>query len=180
MKSTLRAALVLGALSLASSQASASSINVYDGMSPVTLTTYNMPTFDPLFVELNVTATAMLTRLIDTSPDAAPLPSWKVSYDLYKDGTAGAGYSLGALVDSFSFTDATFSSSNPSAWWLTNIATTGEYVLKISTDGASSSTSQVSAVPLPAAAWLFGSALLGAGALRRKQKSGEKSEMAAA
>jgi len=36
---------------------------------------------------------------------------------------------------------------------------------------------QVSAVPLPAAAWLFGSALLGFGALRRKQKAGS-SEMA--
>ena len=37
----------------------------------------------------------------------------------------------------------------------------------------------VSAVPLPAAAWLFGSALLGLGALRRKQKAGA-SEMALA
>ena len=43
---------------------------------------------------------------------------------------------------------------------------------------AEGSTSQVSAVPLPAAAWLFGSALLGLGALRRKQKAGN-SEMAA-
>ena len=37
----------------------------------------------------------------------------------------------------------------------------------------------VSAVPLPAAAWLFGSALLGFGVLRRKQKAGN-SEMALA
>jgi hypothetical protein len=36
----------------------------------------------------------------------------------------------------------------------------------------------VSPVPLPAAAWLFGSALMGLGALRRKQKAGDKSEMA--
>ena len=181
MKSSIRAALAVGALALASSQAFASSINVYDGMSPVTVTTYNnTPTSDPLFQELNVTATAMLTRLIDTSPDASPLPSWTVSYELWTDSQAGAGYSLvlATLVDSFSFTDATFSSSNPSAWWLTSIATPGEYVLKISTNGASSSTSEVSAIPLPAAAWLFGSALLGLGALRRKQKAGN-SEMAA-
>lgn len=36
-------------------------------------------------------------------------------------------------------------------------------------DGGSSG--NVSAVPVPAAAWLFGSALFGAGALRRKQKT---------
>jgi hypothetical protein len=72
-----------------------------------------------------------------------------------------------------------YSSSFPVAWHLTSIALPGEYVLKMSTDGAKGSNSQISAVPLPAAAWLFGSALLGLGALRRKQKAGN-SEMAAA
>lgn len=172
MKSSVRAALALGALALASGQASASSINVYDGMSPVTVTTSSVaPIYDPRFFELNVTTDTMLTRLVDTDPDSDPTPSWTVTYEIYKDGTSGAGYSLGALVDSFTFTDATFSAASPSAWHLTSIALAGEYVLRIATDGASSSTSQISAVPLPAAAWLFGSALLGFGALRRKQKS---------
>jgi hypothetical protein len=56
-----------------------------------------------------------------------------------------------------------------------------QYVLKMASSGLGAgegSTSQISAVPLPAAAWLFGSALLGLGALRRKQKAGN-SEMAA-
>jgi len=36
------------------------------------------------------------------------------------------------------------------------------------------------AVPLPAAAWLFGSALLGAGVLRRKQQAAKKAALAVA
>jgi hypothetical protein len=181
MKSSLRAALALGALALASSQASASSISVYSGMSPVPVKTSNiLPTLDPRFFELDVSTPGMLTRLIDTSPDADPNPSWMVSYQIWTDTQVGAGYTLGSLVDSFSFTDANFSTTNPSAWHLTGIALAGEYVLRIATSGADSSTSQISAVPLPAAAWLFGSALMGFGALRRKQKLGEKSEMAAA
>lgn len=181
MKSSIHAALAVGALALASSQASASSINVYSGMSPVTvLTSAAAPGLDPNHFELNVSTIGMLTRLVDTDPDSDPLASWTVSYEIWTDSMVGAGYSLGALVDSFSFTDAIFSASNPSAWHLTSIALPGEYVLKIATDGANSSTSQISAVPLPAAAWLFGSAVLGFGALRRKQKASTKSEMAVA
>ncbi len=182
MKSSIGAALAVGALALASSQAFASPISVYEGMSAVALDTYKVPTYDPRYFELNVAGanTGMLTRLIDTTPDLDPLPSWTVTYSIHKDSISGAGYGLGALVDSFSFTDGTFSASSPSPWHFTNLALAGEYVLTISTNGASSSTSEISAVPLPAAAWLFGSALMGFGALRRKQKSGEKSEMAAA
>lgn len=180
MKSSIRAALAVGALALASSQASASSIPVYDGMSPVQVTTNAEFGADPRFYELNVSTTGMLTRLIDTDPDSDPLASWTVSYEIWTDGTAGAGYSLGSLVDSFSFTDATFSLNSPSSWHLTSIALAGEYVLRMSTDGANSTTSQISAVPLPAAAWLFGSALLGFGAMRRKQKGSTKTEMAVA
>ena len=180
MKSSIRAALAVGALALASSPAFASSINVYDGMSPVTvLTSAAAPGLDPNHFELNVSTTSMLTRLIDTDPDSDPLASWTVTYEIWKDGTVGAGYSLASLVDSFSFTDATYSAASPSSWHYTSIALAGEYVLKIATDGANSSTSQISAVPLPAAAWLFGSAVLGFGALRRKQKAGN-SEMAVA
>ena len=54
MKSSLRAALALGALALASSQAFASSISVYDGMTPVKVTTNKEFGVDPRFYELNV------------------------------------------------------------------------------------------------------------------------------
>ena len=179
MKSSTRAALAVGALALASSQAFASSIPVYNGMSPVTVQTSSLGSFDPNYYELNVTATGMLTRLVDTDPDSDPVPSWTVYYNIYEDGLAGDGYSLGTLIDSFTFTDGSYSAASPSAWHLTSIALAGEYVLEMTTGGANSSTSQISAVPLPAAAWLFGSALLGLGALRRKQKAGS-SEMAVA
>jgi hypothetical protein len=56
----------------------------------------------------------------------------------------------------------------------------GMYYLKISGDAGTVYSGSVSAVPLPAAAWLFGSALLGLGAMRRKQKAGDNSEMALA
>jgi hypothetical protein len=172
---------LLGALALASSQAFASPISVYNGMSPVDVYTADTPLtgdIDPSFYELSVTATGILIRLIDTVPDFDPVPSWKVTYEIWTDGMGGAGYSLGTLVDAFMIQDANTSSSSPSPWHLTSIALPGEYVLKMSTDGAKASNSQVSAVPLPAAALLFGSALLGLGALRRKQKAGEKSEIA--
>ena len=54
----------------------------------------------------------------------------------------------------------------------------GTYYLKIYGDAGTVYSGSVSAIPLPAAAWLFGSALLGLGALRRKQKA--NSEMALA
>lgn len=46
----------------------------------------------------------------------------------------------------------------------------GTYYLDIFGDAGLGYSGSISAVPLPAAAWLFGSALLGMGALRRKQK----------
>lgn len=49
----------------------------------------------------------------------------------------------------------------------------GVYTLDI-VGAARSAVTEVSAVPLPAAALLFGSSLLGAGALRRKQKAGKE------
>ena len=185
MKSSIRAALAVGALALASSPAFASSIPVYNGMSPVGVQTSSiLPSLDPRWFELSSTATGMLTRLVDTDPDSDPTPSWTVSYEIWQDFDTGTAGSLGGglLVDSFSFTDAIFSASNPSAWHLTTggLFGTGNFELKIATNGANSSTSEISAVPLPAAAWLFGSAVLGFGALRRKQKGSTKSEMATA
>ena len=116
MKSSIRAALAVGALALASSQASASPIPVFDGMSPVTLQTSSIfPTLDPRWFELSSTATGMLTRLVDTDPDSDPTPSWTVSYEVWQDLAPGVVGSVGGglLVDSFSFTDATFSATSP-------------------------------------------------------------------
>jgi hypothetical protein len=56
----------------------------------------------------------------------------------------------------------------------------GAYTLKIYGDDGAAYSGTISAVPLPAAAWLFGSALLGLGAMRRKQKGAVKSEIALA
>ena len=58
---------------------------------------------------------------------------------------------------------------NPLSVSYTFLANT-QYVLKFSTDAGIAS-ANLSSVPVPAAAWLFGSALFGAGALRRKQKT---------
>jgi hypothetical protein len=56
----------------------------------------------------------------------------------------------------------------------------GNYNLNITTNAATtSSTTEISAVPLPAAALLFASSLFGAGALRRKKQQ-ETAEMVAA
>jgi hypothetical protein len=77
----------------------------------------------------------------------------------------------------------------PNNSWLTtgylNVMTTGTALISKITFKASANAFEtdnhaysVSPVPLPAAAWLFGSALMGLGALRRKQKAGDKSEMA--
>ena len=180
MKSSVRAALVAGALVLASSQAFASSVAVSNGMTPVQVGTTNLvPGYNPSFYELVVTGTTpvgTVTTLIDSTPEVQT-----VSYWIYNDLDSTAGISVGALVDSWSFVDILGTGTQSHTTWLAASLVGTQYVLKMMASGlgaAEGSTSQISAVPLPAAAWLFGSALLGLGALRRKQKAGN-SEMAA-
>ena len=185
MKSSIGAALAVGALALASSQAFASpvSINVSAGMTPEQVGTTNLsPGLNPNEYELKVFGTGTLgtyTTLIDSSPEVQT-----VSYWIYNDtNVAPNAVTVGSLVDSWSFTDILGATTQTHLTWLAASLTGTQYVLKIQSSGlgvAEGSTSTVSAVPLPAAAWLFGSALMGFGALRRKQKSGEKSEMATA
>jgi hypothetical protein len=181
MKSSIRAALALGALALASSQAIASSVSVYNGMTPVSVGTTNLvPGWNPSFYELVVTGTGTVgtvVTLIDSSPEVQT-----VYYDIFVDLDPTAGILTGALVDSWNFIDILGTPTQAHTAMLAASLAGTQYVLKMASSGLGAgegSTSQISAVPLPAAAWLFGSALLGLGALRRKQKAGN-SEMAVA
>ena len=182
MKSSIRAALAVGALALASSQAFASTVNVNLGMTPEVV--FAGPTQivgNPSWYELNVGSSGSgfvgtYFQLIDTDDDLNT-----VNYTLYEDDevtqTLGS-WVLGTIVGSWSRTDVN-SGTTPS--YFASLVANSHYVLKMdlvnSLNDYSSST-QISTVPLPAAAWLFGSALLGLGALRRKQKA--NSEMAVA
>ncbi len=180
MKSSLRAALAVGVLALASSQAFAVSVPVFTGMTPVQVGTTNLaPGLNPNFYELVVTGSGPVSTvitLVDTTPEVQT-----VSYDIFLDTDPTAGIAIGAAVDSWSFVDILGTPTQSHTTLLAASMLGTQYVLKMVSSGlgiAEGSTSQISAVPLPAAAWLFGSALLGLGALRRKQKAGN-SEMAA-
>ena len=182
MKSSIRAALAVGALALASSQAFASTVNVTSGMTPVEVGTTNLtPGFNPAYYELNVGSgtsgfLGTYVTLVDSSPELQ-----SITYNIWNDtnGTVGL-FSAGAtLIDTWTVVDILGAATSTH---LFSLAENTQYVLEMIASGttpASHTTSQISAVPLPAAAWLFGSALLGFGALRRKQKAGN-SEMAVA
>jgi hypothetical protein len=182
MKSSIRAALAVGALALASSQAIASTVPVFNGMTPASVGTTNLGggVFNPSYDELVVTgpgSVGVVTTLIDSSPEVQT-----VSYWIYADLNPLLGATtIGGLIDSWSYVDFLGTGTQSHLTWL--VASGTQYVLKMASSGSlagEGSTSQISAVPLPAAAWLFGSAVLGLGALRRKQKAGAKSEMALA
>lgn len=95
------------------------------------------------------------------APANAPLV-WDIFADL--DAAAGSA-DTGALLATGTIGGA----GNPTFAVYPFLAGTN-YVLKFSTVAAGT-VANVSSVPVPAAAWLFGSALFGAGALRRKQQA---------
>ena len=178
MKSSIRAALAVGALALASSQAFASSVpwasfNVNTGPHYAVTS----PSENPIYVELfsGANTTLAFATLIDTNVEGKT-----VTYSLYNDTDAlFNSYVLGTQVGpAWSYTDLAGNGGTQ----VLNILANQQYVLAILHSGiqAFSSTTEISAVPLPAAAWLFGSALLGFGAMRRKQKGSNKTEMAVA
>ena len=168
MKSSLRAALALGALALASAQASASPIYINNQ------TVFLNPGSDGLLSSstghdapastffLNSASANFVTFTLRDTDDE----NYKIDYKL------SGGDIVGAVA-------WTLQDNIPGAFsYLLSAGQT--YTLKIDTDAdVSSSTVFTSAVPLPAAAWLFGSAVLGFGALRRKQKAGANAETAA-
>lgn len=176
MKSSIRAALALGALALASAQASASSVSVTSGsVQPVYQDT---PGMFEIVVGGGVTGAEF--RLMDTIGDGRT-----VTYQLWTDTNAGIdAITLGSVVGaSWTWTDTGIEAVNLAATYVYRALVSGsQYALVLSEipsdPGLYAATTQISAVPLPAAAWLFGSAVLGFGALRRKQKAGATSEMA--
>lgn len=196
MKSSIRAALAVGVLALASSQAFASTyydnvttsfnLGVGAGLQENYVGVVNAGGIDTWTI--NLMGPAGLTVDITTSQDTGVINPQDVGtaiamldnitrVDLLDSsnnvvGGANAVYSLanfGSLSTLTSFVNFSVGT----------LLMPGTYYLKISGDDGAAYSGTISAVPLPAAAWLFGSALLGFGALRRKQKAGN-SEMAVA
>jgi hypothetical protein len=160
-------ALALGtaaALAASGSQAAtvpAATFVLSPGANYTVLTPYftNTPDTTSFFYELiNGTVSALLTtvRLIDTIPD-----SNTINYSVYLDAAAAPGLvdTSGGTVLTGSFTDST---PNPFFNFLASGST--QYVLelsKVAGETTFASVANISAVPLPGALWLFGSALLG-------------------
>jgi hypothetical protein len=123
-------------------------------------TVYNRtPDTTPWYYELlnpNLFNQLAKVELIDTIPD-----DQTINYAVYIDANAAVGTvdTSGGTVLTGSFTDAAI---NPFFTFL--MASGGQYVLELSKVGGTSTLASdvsVSAVPLPGAIWLFGSALLG-------------------
>lgn len=169
----VKKALAAAVLAIACGSAMASSVNGF--VNVTTGTNKNINTIfspdtdpsvlmDPAYWELRVGAQDYSTTftLIDTDTEG-----FTVDYDLYEDADSTAGaFTLGSFVAHWSFTDAAGIGGSISKLLLANT----QYVLKMTTNGATSSTTNVSAVPLPAAALLFGTALLGMGVFRRRKQ----------
>lgn len=171
----VKKALAAAVLAVACGSALASStptgtINIYTGMTSVIKAT-NDPHTNPSFYELNVVDTKdVLTffSLVDTNTEQRTVNYW-----LYNDidGTVGS-VDLGATV----LEDETYVDllGDGIGGTFSHLLTSGaQYVLKIAVSGGStafSASTQISAVPLPAAAWLFGSALVGLGIFRRRKQ----------
>lgn len=148
MKKSL--ALIIGLAAFAQVQAATVSVSTTGG--PVTIGNVSGE-----FQDVNLlNGTGLRIDLIGTT-----LPGKTVTYSLYDDDHATA------LGQSFTLNDL----SAPMTGWFTGLVA-GLYSLKVVLSGASaySATASVSAVPLPGALVLFGSALLGAGALRRRKQ----------
>ncbi len=169
MKIVLRKTTLAFAICLAASAANASSVptgtvDVYGGMTPATVNTVEVPNIvdaDPSFYELVVGGYDALTTftLVDTNPD-----NKQVSYELYLDTEITENLiNLGSKLTEWAYNDSTGGTFNYM------LSANAQYVLKMFTNGASSSETQVSAVPLPGAALLFGSVLAGAGFMGRKK-----------
>ena len=184
MKSSIRAALAVGVLAFTATSASASTVTLSTGsVRLVSDTLYqdnsplpNTPIDGWISLTVNPGVTGAVFKLADTNTDG-----YTVDYQLYaadQTTTIGTGWSMQDIGNTL---------ANLSGAGHYEALSAGLYFVKLSFanfdpgngyTGSFDASTQISAVPLPAAAWLFGSALLGLGALRCKQKAGN-SEMAA-
>lgn len=165
LKSGLAALGALAALSLAS-VGHAAVVTVEQSLelnNPTQGLVYNVATDG----QANAATTSFYELIVD--------PSWNVptkfitlstepvggdaSYALYTDADAGAvSGNTGTLLTSWTRTDIAANNSLP---FFTHLLTAGQYLLRIdTTPGQFNIATQISAVPLPGAIWLFGSALL--------------------
>lgn len=194
MKSSLKTLIAVGALALAATQASAATyydnlttsfnLGVGAGKQENYVGVVNQGGVDTWTI--NLLRPAGLTVDITTSQDTGVINPQDVStaismldnvtrVELWDSsnsvvGGANATYSLtnfGSLSTLTSFVNFSVNS----------LLTPGTYFLKVFGDDGAAYSGTISAVPLPGAALLFGSALLGMAGLRRKQAAGK--EMAA-
>jgi hypothetical protein len=121
-----------------------------NGQPNAATTSYYELIVDPSWSGTNTKFTTFSTEPLGTN----------ASYSLFTD-TNGAALSsnTGALLTSWSQTDVPGNNLVP---FFTYLLTAGQYVLQINTlPGQMNISTNIAAVPLPGALWLFGSAVLG-------------------
>jgi hypothetical protein len=159
--------LTLGAASLLATTAQAAPVTLTDSYKFSTANTFFAPTGaftgTPYYFEIinnlgsNQNATV---TLVDSNPDAR-----RINYAVFTDtnlaeGASNTGTSV-TLTPGGSLKDDATSNAVPFFTFLMQAG--AQYVLQLTGDGTgiTGSVSTISAVPLPGAIWLFGSALLG-------------------
>lgn len=137
------------------------------------------------FVELDTTRNSEMSQSIATQAGYQYRLTWDYSPRIGQpSGTNGISVFWNNVL--LSTITATGGGSNIWSSLTALVVGTGNDVLRFAAIGTSDSLGgnvdnvALNAVPLPAAAWLFGSALLGAGALRRKQQAAKKAALAVA
>lgn len=176
---------LIGALALVglfSSAANAASVTYYDnhianlnnGGPGYTFNHRWLTDSNPDQFQLNLSKTGLLTfALNDTIPDTKD-----VLYKIFENTASSANpnkvtYDPSAAIKTFTLSELQSTSFHLAA---------GHYMVemfKSAVSGANNATTSVSAVPIPGAALLFGSALMGVGALRRKKADSLKVDLAA-
>lgn len=127
---------------------------------------------------VNLTGPAGLVVDITTGQDVGYAADTATAVSLLRNITYVGLYDgatlLGGASAVYSYDLLTHTLSSTANFAIATLVPTGTYTLKILGDATTAYSGTISAVPLPGAALLFGSVLLGAGALRRKQaKAGE-------